>query len=333
MLLFAEKTTGEILLAVPHSFWTFSIPKAIRGIMLRDRRLLKLIPKCAIKAVRQAMKKTLPRGAVAGAAPGAVLAIHTAGNLLQWNPHVHGIITEGLFDREGRFHHLPGLDPKLVDILFGELLLKELLKKERISPALVSSMATWRHSGFSTHCRPAPADPKDPSFFQMLRYMKRPAVALSKIAFDPDEGKVVYTADFNPMLGTDRIEVDPLEFLAKVLMHVPDKNSRRVMGYGVYSNRVLGKRRKRAREEEEGAGMGAMASYEPMTEADEYTKKRRQSWAKLIQKVWEVSPMTCPQCGTEMRVVSVITDTAVIDQILKHLDNRGRAPPGEVTAA
>jgi hypothetical protein len=46
------------------------------------------------------------------------------------------------------------------------------------------------------------------------------------------------------MLGTDRIEVDPLEFVAKVLIHVPDKNSRRVIGYGVYSNRALGERKK-----------------------------------------------------------------------------------------
>ena len=44
--------------------------------------------------------------------------------------------------------------------------------------------------------------------------------------------EAVYTADFNPMLGTDRTEVDPLEFVAKVLIHdlyrlrytVPDKN-------------------------------------------------------------------------------------------------------------
>ena len=54
---------------------------------------------------------------------------------------------------------------KSVEILFGELLLKELLKKERISPGLVSSMATWQHSGFSTHSKPAPSDPGDSVFF------------------------------------------------------------------------------------------------------------------------------------------------------------------------
>ena len=287
--------TDEILLPVPHRFWTFSIPKAIRGILLRDRRLLKLLSRCAFFAVKQAMREGLTHDAAGDGTPGAVLAIHTAGNLLQWNPHLHGIITEGFFDRAGRFHHLPELDPKLVEILFEEKLLKELLKRERISPRLVFSMASWRHSGFSIHSKPAPADPKDPAFFHMLRYMKRPAVALSRIAFDPASEKIVYTADFNPMLGTDRIEISPFEFLAKVLMHVPSKNKRRVAGYGVYSNRALGERRKKARNEEEGAGIGAVvALYEPMTEADEFSKKRRQSWAKLIRMVWEIDPMVCP---------------------------------------
>jgi len=94
MLLFAEKVTGDVLLAVPHRFWTFSIPKAIRGIMLRDRRLLKLIPRCAFEALKRAMKEALPCDSAAGWACGAILAIHTAGNLLQWNPHIHGIVSE-----------------------------------------------------------------------------------------------------------------------------------------------------------------------------------------------------------------------------------------------
>ena len=177
ILLFAEKTTEEILLAVPHRFWTFSIPKALRGIMLRDRRLLKLIPRCAFDAVKQAMKEALPRGGAKDGAPGAILAIHTAGNLLQWNPHVHGIVTEG-------------------------------------------------------------------------------------------------------------------------------------------------------------AGIGAaIFAYEPERSADAFARKKRQSWARLIEKIWEVSPLTCPRCGGEMRVVSVIMDTDVIDRILRQIEKKGRAPPeGEVAA-
>jgi len=100
------------------------------------------------------------------------------------------------------------------------------------------------------------------------------------------------------MLGTDRNEVEPLELAAKVLMLVPDRNKRRVIGYGVYSSRALGERRKRTRGEEQAAGVGAMVSfYEPLTEANEFAKRRRQSWARLIQSFFEVSPLTCSRCG------------------------------------
>jgi len=172
---FTDKVTEDIHLSVPHRFLTFSIPKAIRGILLRDRRLLKLIPRCAFEVVKRAMKEALPRESAAGEACGAILAIHTAGNLLKWNPHVHGIVSEGLFDRQGRIHHMSDLDAELVEDLFCE----KLLTIKRISPGRDASMATWRHSGLSVHSKGAPADPQDPAFCHMLRYMARPAVALS----------------------------------------------------------------------------------------------------------------------------------------------------------
>ena len=89
----------------------------------------------------------------------------------------------------------------------------ELLKKKRISPGLVSSMATWQHSGFSVHSTRTPADPKNPAFFHMLRYMARPAVVLSNMTFDSENEKVVYRAYFNAMQGFDRIEI--LRYIAK----------------------------------------------------------------------------------------------------------------------
>jgi hypothetical protein len=38
-----------------------------------------------------------------------------------------------------------------------------------------------------------------------------------------------------------------------------------------------------------------------------------------IKKIWEVDPLTCPNCGGEMKIISFITKASVIRQILKHL--------------
>ena len=45
----------------------------------------------------------------------------------------------------------------------------------------------------------------------------------------------------------------------------------------------------------------------------------RRNWARMIQKVYEVSPLVCPRCKKEMRVVAVIDNIEVIRRILEHL--------------
>lgn len=41
--------------------------------------------------------------------------------------------------------------------------------------------------------------------------------------------------------------------------------------------------------------------------------------AEMIIKVYEVDPLVCPQCGGQMKVISFITDYAVVDRIIHHL--------------
>jgi hypothetical protein len=40
------------------------------------------------------------------------------------------------------------------------------------------------------------------------------------------------------------------------------------------------------------------------------------------------SPLLCPRCGSEMRLIAVITDPAEVRTILRHLLKIGRAQPG-----
>ncbi len=36
------------------------------------------------------------------------------------------------------------------------------------------------------------------------------------------------------------------------------------------------------------------------------SKEFRQNWARLIQKIYEVNPLTCPKCQGTMRIISFI---------------------------
>jgi hypothetical protein len=55
------------------------------------------------------------------------------------------------------------------------------------------------------------------------------------------------------------------------------------------------------------------------------------AWARLLAKVYEVDPLRCPCCGSQMRLLAVITDTQQVLRILRHLIKTGAAPRGWTT--
>lgn len=63
---------------------------------------------------------------------------------------------------------------------------------------------------------------------------------------------------------------------------------------------------------------------------DGSSREFRQSWARLIQKIYEVDPLTCPKCQGRMRILAFIEDPEIRKKILKHLDLwdlKARPPP------
>ena len=102
--------------------------------------------------------------------------------------------------------------------------------------------------------------------------------------------------------------MDYLEFIARVVSHIPDKGKVTVRYYGLYANAHRGKVRK------------ASASPFVLQLAEEEEKPvPSKGWAEMIRKVFEVDPMLCPGCGGTMRVVAFITDYPAIDRIIDHL--------------
>ncbi len=123
---------------------------------------------------------------------------------------------------------------------------------------------------------------------------------------------------------TEAERIDAMEFVARVLVQIPDPRRHLVRYYGAYSNASRGKRKKAA----------APAEPSPPDEAPEdaatphgpYRAALRRCWAELIRRVYEVDPLVCPECGSEMRVIGFITHPALIGRILDHLRRRDKIP-------
>ena len=88
-------------------------------------------------------------------------------------------------------------------------------------------------------------------------------------------------------------------------------------------------RRREATDDEEQAA--ASSEGQPETPSAAQRRRLRRLWAQLIRRVYEIDPLTCPECGEEMRILAFILDPPVVRKILDHLDQKpkpeGRDPP------
>lgn len=83
------------------------------------------------------------------------------------------------------------------------------------------------------------------------------------------------------------------DFLAAVTSHIPKHRQKYTNYYGVYSNVYRGK---------------PHSIDLRKVEATETQKEYRKRWTILIRKVWEVDPLKCPRCGSEMAIDEYIQE-------------------------
>ena len=325
---FAAFLHDEVLEPVAHAMWTFSLPKMIRAYFMNHRELLGKLSRAAYETVHEMMATAAAANGVEGFRTGMVLVAQTSGDLLNAHPHLHGLAPRGGWDRDGAWVSVPYVDPGVAERLFRAKVLAFLKAEGLLSEERERLLLSWQHAtGFSVDSS-VKVEPEDgPGLERLARYLLRPPLSLERMQWDPGSDEVAYrrkTRDGQP--GAVEL-LDPLDFLARVIAHVPQPRLHTVRYMGHYSNVSRGRRLK-----------GRDSRLDTMPGRDEpdglspaERRARRRAWARLLHKVYEVSPLTCPKCGTEMKVISVILDPTVIKKILDHIRRKkataSRAPP------
>jgi hypothetical protein len=313
---------------VPHRHVVLTVPKALRGLFERDRRLLSLLSRAAYEAVRRGLQEVLGRR---DALPGMAASIQTFGSFGNWNPHVHALVTDGLIERGGGFLPLGAYPTAAIEEHFRRLVLTGLQRAGRLSEEFLERLLGWEHSGFSVHAGAA-LEPGEPKALERVgRYLTRAPVALGKVHPQRD-GRVKLLTPPDPKTGRDHRLFDPLDWVHVVTTQIPDPRQHMVRYYGAYASRS---RRLYRPQAQDAAARSGRASREPRPDVDEqdaWVRARRRSWARLIARIYAVDPLTCPRCGHELKVVAAITDPRVIDRILEHRRRAGLRSPFEPRA-
>jgi len=313
VLEFGEWLCGSILKKVPHRHFVFSIPKILRIYFLFNRSLLKDLSKISWEIVKDYYTSTCIKD---GGSLAAVAVIQTFGDLLSFNPHIHILTADGCFGQDGLFY-VPSIniDTASLEKLFVHRIFKMLLKKNFIGQRTIDLILSWAHTGFSVYCgkRICPSDKI--STENLARYIIRASFSQERMEYYPDRPMVTYKSKY----GGQVAEFDPLEWMAALVSHIPDRGAQTVHYYGHYSNATRGRLKKEDSQPE----------YHIIE--DDSPRGLNKSWARLIQKIYEVDPLVCPICKGKMRIIAFIEDYKIVKKILDHLGiyefGKKRAPP------
>jgi hypothetical protein len=209
-----------------------------------ERRLLGKLSQCAAEALQ-----TLFRAAGKGpkAVPGIIMVIQTHGDLVIFHPHLHALVTDGVFTPTGWFAAFPKIDLYALEHLFRHRVLHMLVRERRIDEAVIRKLLGWRHSGFSLHnaVRIGAADLDGRR--GVAEYILRSPFSLEKMRYQANTGTTIYQSKMHPVLKRNFEVFTDCDWLAALTAHIPNAAEHLVRYHGWYSNVTRG-------ETAEGAG-------------------------------------------------------------------------------
>jgi len=281
----AESMTSK-LIKVKHRHMVFTISEELREYFRRDRRMLEILPRCAANVLKAAFKEMSKKESFM---PGMVTVIHTFGRDLKWNPHVHVLVSEGGCGKITPWKNISYIHYARLRKSWQKLLLDGMSEKikSREFKNLKNKLYNTYDNGFYVYGKGEVKNERAATQY-VGRYTGRPAIANSRIV--KYDGKKV-TIWYERHEDGQRVEeeMDVMEFIKKVIIHIADKQFKMVRYYGIYANHA----KKRP------------FLLKMVDEKIQEIKRRYKTWRYRIMKSFGHDPLTCEKCGRTMELTDI----------------------------
>lgn len=232
-----SRILSKEVIQVNHRHVIFTIDEGLRDVFLLHRKLLKPLMDEAAKLLKDFFwkKKKLE--------PGIISGLHTFGSRVNFNPHVHMLVTMGGINRVGEYVKYDFLPFQMLRKQWQTIVLKLIRKnlntqeKKQVQSRLQAAYQN-NGEGFYVHA------PKQKGNIQeqlqyIGRYMRRPAIGLNRIvSYDGQTVTFSYKDKTDGMEKTETVAVD--EFIARLIRHIPDEQFKTIRHYGMYSRKKKG---------------------------------------------------------------------------------------------
>jgi hypothetical protein len=329
---------------VPVRQWVVTFPRRLRFFLHRDPVLLGRVRRSVLRTIESGLRRRCP-DAPRMARFGAVSFVQRFGSALNAHTHLHCCVTDGVFSLNPagtlHFHTAAELDAAALSAVQRRIrrrVLRIAVRYGSLTPDVASDLARWGHGGgFSLHAAVLIEAADRAGLERLLRYCARPAFASERLAWDGFDQPVRYRLTRPLPTGQTELALTPLELLDRLAALIPPPRRHRHHYAGVFAPHAKLRSRVTA------------CAGQPVTEAAPVTvpapvpvlpaaTRRRTSlhWARLLARLYELRPLTCPRCHGQMRLIAFLTEPASIRTLLAHrgepttpppLAPRARAPP------
>lgn len=166
--------------------------------------------------------------------PGFICVLHTFGRSLQWNPHIHVLLSEGGVGNNTVWRPIKHFNYVLLRNSFRTALLNQL--ESRIGKSFKKSKAyIYKNcpNGFYVYAKPSLCNNKEVIKY-IGRYLGRPVIATSRITnYDNEYVTFKYNRHEDNKLVIEKLPAT--EFIKKLIIHIPEKHFKMIRYYGVYA--------------------------------------------------------------------------------------------------
>lgn len=154
------------------------------------------------------------------------------GRPLEWNPHIHCLLSEGGFSDDGLWRTVKYFNYSYLHKSFQTVLLYK-LEQPICASFKKTKAAIYRKdkNGFYVYAKPSLFDPK-PTINYVSRYLGRPVISLSRI--DSYDGEMV-TFHYNTHEDNSFVQrtLPAIDFIKLLIQHIPEKNFKMTQYYGL----------------------------------------------------------------------------------------------------
>lgn len=289
---------------LPDTVWqhiTFTLPSVLQSFFWINRHLFNRLPLLAADIIKQwaAKKKFMP---------GIYLAPHTFGRDLKRNTHIHLSTTAGGLAPDHQswipnayFPHEPLKQQWRYAVInlfrsefkAGHLRLPPELNHLKNYTAFNSWLNVLYHKTWVVHLNEQSANRKA-TIDYIGKYLKRPPLGETRIkAYDGACVTYEYLDHYTNTTATMTLPV--LEFLGRLVTHIPDRHFRNIRYYGFLANRVRGKLLPLVRQ--------LLGQVQHLSKA---AQKVYTPWRQMRIATSGYDPLRCPACGAFMALSHIV---------------------------